>query len=232
MRLLALIDLDHTLFQTEEFWEAVTELMGRKFPAKVTAQQLREERLDRRPEGPGRTAAGEGYDFFVHIGTHGIDPDEAEAAILAEFGGRPVDLARHSGGRWLNPGALDLLKYLSDHHYHMVVKTTGARRFQMLKYRCTGLPASIQIEALEGNKGADEAARWDAAGGFTYDGKHFDAVAFIDDSGATFKAVGERHGLLAFHVQGSPKHPGPGPEWATPVNTLDQIPAMLEAKFR
>jgi hypothetical protein len=220
--LLALIDLDHTLFKTEEFWEAVTELLGRRFGIPVA--QFRAGRLDRSPSGPGRTARGEGYDFFVHLGLYGVDPDEAETAIIAELG--PDANQRN---RWLNPGALTLIEYLRNCSFQPVIKTTGAHRFQMLKVHCAGL-ADIPVETLEGNKGEDFASAQDESDVFVYQGVLFKLVVFIDDSDATFEALDDRPGLICVQILGSPKHPRVSPyDWVHKVQTLEEIPPLIEA---
>ena len=220
-KLLAISDWDHCLFRTEGFWQAVSDLLERHYGNShgVMADQFRAERLDRSPSGPGRVAGGEGYDFFLHLEQHGIDPDEAEKAIMQDL----------SGDRWLYSGATDLISELRHHGYTFVVETTGATRFQALKIACaTNLPTDIPVRAMPGNKGQVLRQEWEQAGGIIHRDIAYTHVLLLDDSADTFEVLGEHPGLTAIQVIGREKNPEPSPlDWVHKVKDLSEIPALL-----
>lgn len=221
-KLLAISDWDHCLFRTEEFWIAITELLERHYGQShgIMADQFRAERLDRSPDGPGRLANGEGYDFFLHLSQHGVNPDEAEKAILTEL----------SGNKWLYPGAVELISALRIRGYTFVIETTGAKRFQALKIAsATNLPADIPVRAMPGNKGQVLRQEWDEAGGIIHRDTPYSRVVVIDNSAATFEALGQHSGLTAIQVTGREKDPEPSPlEWVRKVRDLTEIPDLLK----
>jgi len=220
-KLLAISDWDHCLFRTEEFWQAVTDLLERHYGNShgIMADQFRAERLDRSPGGPGRVAEGEGYDFFLHLSQHGIDPDEAEKAIMDEL----------SVDQWLYPGTTELIANLRRRGYTFVIETTGAVHFQALKIACAAnLPTDIPTRAMPGNKGQVLRQEWNQAGRIIHRDIAYTHVLLIDDSAGTFEALGEHPGLTAIQITGREKNPEPSPlNWVHKVKDLSEIPALL-----
>ncbi|HEY2004468.1 MAG TPA: hypothetical protein VGH44_05145 [Candidatus Saccharimonadia bacterium] len=218
--LLAILDLDHCIFQSEAFWLNVTELLERHYGVTgITAAKFRTERLDRRPGGPGRVAGGEGYDFFAHLSQHGVDSAAAEHQIIQSL----------RGNRWLYPGSVKLISYLRDHGYTIVIETTGADRFQQLKVACAAnLPSDIPVRAFPDNKGDLLRREWESAGGIVHHGTSYAHVLVIDNSATTFAALGQHPGLTAVQIVGREKSPEPSPlPWVHKVTTLSEIPPLI-----
>jgi len=219
-KLLAVLDLDHCIFQSEEFWHDVTDLLEQHYGAAgIAAAKFRAERLDRRPDGPGRVAGGEGYDFFAHLSRYGVDPATAEHAIARAL----------KGDQWLYPSAVELIDYLRDHGYTVVIETTGADRFQRLKIACAAnLPGGIPVRAFPENKGEVLRREWEAAGGIVHRGIPYAHVLLVDNSAGTFTALGEHPGLTAVQVTGREKNPEPSLlPWVHKVTELSQISALI-----
>jgi hypothetical protein len=220
---LAVIDFDHTLFMTEEFWTAAIEATVRLFGTEygVTVDRLEAERGDRRPGSLGRVAGGEGYDFFTHLSDgYGIDPAVARAKLTEAL----------CGGSWLYPYARELIQHLQSRGYAVVITTVGVTDFQYFKLDC--VPGLYELAddflVLSFNKG--DMTRYSLDGFMDMPGDLVSRIVLICDSPATFEAVGNHANLLAIQVVGRPKNPRAIPaEGVHGITGLEQAPALIHA---
>jgi beta-phosphoglucomutase-like phosphatase (HAD superfamily) len=215
---IAILDFDHTLFRSEDYWKATLVVVNRAFG--IEAEQLDAERQDRRPGAAGRLASGEGYDLLAHLEAHGVEPSLARATLLKELRGK----------EWLYPGTTELLAELKRLGFEVTILTVGSSPFQELKRDCCqNLSPELPFTTVGYNKGTYLATHWPAPNHLSLGGRVYTEALVVDDAADTFEALGERPDLIAIQLVNRPKYPHASPlPWVQTVHELIEIAPMIK----
>jgi hypothetical protein len=173
---LYIVDLDRTIFDT------------RRFLAAVKGVIVQEHHLD--PGAFDRTMASfidpeSGYDAHKHYtDLTGQGPNQLDELVARTL--HDQDFAYPDATAWI--------KARDPHHEHVVILTTGRRRYQQLKFRHAPAIRDLHKVIVNTNKGIIIRRHLhEGVGEYNLDflNQPYAAITLIDDSADTFTALGD-----------------------------------------